>query len=190
MKKVWSVVRDMVFVIAVITMCVIIIAVSKGYHPSVGGYQLLRVLTDSMTPAVEENALIVIKEVPKEDIRMGDVITFVSDDPDMMGFYNTHRVNAIEINPETGQERYITKGDKNEYVDLYPVTYEQVAGKLVYKIPLGHVVGRAIAALSNRTVYFVVIMLPLLICFLSYVWQIVKLLLFEKKKEGETHEKA
>ncbi|MBQ7065709.1 MAG: signal peptidase I [Lachnospiraceae bacterium] len=190
MKKLWEIIKDIFFVLVVIAMCGMIIAVSKGYRPSIGGYQLLRVLTHSMSPAIEENALIIIKEVPQGEIQVGDIITFVSDDPDMMGFYNTHRVNSIEINQETGEKRYITKGDKNTSVDLYPVSYEQIAGKLYYKVPFGQIVGQAIAALTNQKVYFFVVMLPLMLCFVSYIWQIFKLMVFDDKKEGEEHEEA
>lgn len=188
MKKVLTHLRDILFVLLVLMMCIMIIAVSKGYHPSVGGYRLLRVLTHSMRPAIEENALIIIKEVPQEEIQTGDIITFVSDDPDLMGFYNTHRVYSIEVNEETGEKRYITKGDENTAIDLYPVKYEQIAGKLYKKIPYGHVVGQAIATLADQRMYFLLIILPLMLCFLSYVWQIFSLLVLSDKKEVEEHE--
>lgn len=190
MKKVWDVIKDTLYVLVVIAMCGMIIAVSKGYHPKIGGYQLLRVLTYSMSPAIEENALIIIKEVPEEEIQVGDIITFVSDDPDMMGFYNTHRVDSIEINEETGLKRYITKGDKNTYVDLYPVTYEKIAGKFYCKVPFGQIIGQAIAALADQRVYFFVVMMPLMLCFISYIWQIFKIIAFDDGKEGEEHEET
>lgn len=176
MKKIVRYVKDILFVLIVLIMCVIIVAVSRGYRPKIAGYQLLRVLTYSMSPAIEENALIIIKEVPQEEIQVGDIITFVSDDPDLMGFYNTHRVNSIEMNEETGEKHYITKGDMNTYIDVYPVSYDKVAGKYMYTIPFGQILGQAIAALADQRVYFLFIMLPLMICFLSYIWQIIKLL--------------
>lgn len=182
MKKFLRIFKDILFVLIVLVMCVIIVAVSKGYHPKIAGYQLLRVLTYSMSPAIEENSLIIIREVPEEEIQVGDVITFVSEDPDLMGFYNTHRVNSIEVNEETGEKRYITKGDMNTYIDVYPVSYEQIAGKYCYTIPFGQIIGQAIAALADQRVYFVFIMLPLMICFLSYMWQIFKLLIWDKDK--------
>ena len=77
---------------------------------------------------------------------------------------------------ETGEKSYITKGDKNTYIDVYPVSYDQVAGKYCYSVPFGQIIGQAIAALTDQRVYFVFIMLPLMICFLSYMWQIITLL--------------
>lgn len=176
MRKMVRHIKDFLFVLLVVVMCVVIVAISKGYHPKIAGYQLLRVLTYSMSPAIEENSLIIIKEVPQEEIQVGDIITFVSEDPDLMGFYNTHRVNSIQVDEETGEKSYITKGDKNTYIDVYPVSYDQVAGKYCYSVPFGQIIGQAIAALTDQRVYFVFIMLPLMICFLSYMWQIIMLL--------------
>lgn len=176
MRKMVRHIKDFLFVLLVVVMCVVIVAISKGYHPKIAGYQLLRVLTYSMSPAIEENSLIIIKEVPQEEIQVGDIITFVSEDPDLMGFYNTHRVNSIQVDEETGEKSYITKGDKNTHIDVYPVSYDQVAGKYCYSVPFGQIIGQAIAALTDQRVYFVFIMLPLMICFLSYMWQIIKLL--------------
>lgn len=190
MKKIFAVLGEIVFVAVVVTLCLLIIVISKGYHPSLFGYQILRVLTQSMVPTLEENSLILIKEVPPEEIEVGDIITFVSEDPDLLGFYNTHRVNRIEIDPETGEEYYITKGDLNTMEDLYPVHYKDVAGELVYIIPYGTVIGKAIVAMADSRVYFCVVMLPLLLCFISCLWQIFHILVLEKEPEQEPVEQT
>lgn len=190
MKKKWSVMLEVFFVLLVLAMSGLIIAVSKGYHPSVFGYQVLRVLTKSMSPALEENSVILIKKVPQEEIQVGDIITFVSDDPVMKGFYNTHRVYRIETEEDTDKVRYITKGDWNETEDLYPVYYEQIAGKLIKVLPYSRVVGRSIAALADRRVFFVFLILPLLLCFISYLWQIFSILVLERGEEEESQENA
>ena len=188
MKKKWPIVLEIIFVVAVLAMSGLIIAVSKGYHPSLFGYQVLRVLTKSMSPALEENSIILIKKVPMEEIQVDDIITFISDDPVMLGVYNTHRVFRIETEEETGKTRYITKGDWNEIEDLYPVYYEQIAGKLIGKLPFGQTVGRSIQALEDRRLFFVFLILPLLLCFISYVWQIFFILVLERESMTETEE--
>ncbi|MGN0341731.1 MAG: signal peptidase I [Roseburia sp.] len=183
MKKKLAFLGETFFVVTVVVLCSLIIAVSKGYHPSLFGYQILRVLTQSMVPALEENTLILIKKVPREEIAAGDIITFVSQDPTLLGFYNTHRVSRIETDPGTGEEYYITKGDINTMEDLYPVYYEDVAGKLICEIPFGTGIGNAIVALSDNKAYFFVVMLPLMLCLISYVWQIFYLLVLEENPE-------
>ncbi|MCI5620855.1 MAG: signal peptidase I [Lachnospiraceae bacterium] len=187
MKKIIAFLGETLFVIVVTVLCSLIFAVSKGYHPSLFGYQILRVLTESMMPTLEENTLILIKEVPQADIHVGDIITFVSEDPTLLGFYNTHRVSRIERDPDTGQEYYITKGDINTLEDLYPVYYEDVAGELVCVLPLGTGLGRAMVKMADNRVYFFAVMLPLLLCLVSYIWQIFHILLLEDRP-GELSE--
>lgn len=189
MGKWKTILKETIFAILVVGLCSLIIAVGKGYHPSLFGYQVLRVVTASMVPTLEENTLILIKKVPQEEIQVGDIVTFVSDDPALLGFYNTHRVYQIEEYPEAiGGIRYITKGDNNDYPDAYPVYYEDIAGDLVCVLPLGNKIGGWIAGMADNKRYFFIVMLPLLICLISYIWQIFHILFIEKNEEGETDE--
>ncbi|MBR1391120.1 MAG: signal peptidase I [Lachnospiraceae bacterium] len=185
MRKKAALLGETVFTLVIVALCSLIIAVAKGYHPSMFGYEILRVLTRSMAPALEENALILIRDVPQDEIEVGDIITFVSDDPTLMGFYNTHRVYHIKRDEETGETYYITKGDMNEEADLYPVSYDAIAGELVCEIPFSSNVGKLIVSMINNRVYFFVVMLPLLLCLISYLWQIFYLLVIKDEDEDE-----
>lgn len=171
MKRVKSIIRDIVFVIFVLAICGVIFMLSTGRHISIGGYQVLRVITSSMEPAISENTCILIKDVPVEQLKVGDIITFFSDDPDIQGYYNTHRIQEIVV--ENGETIYITKGDSNMEQDTYPVHQDQIAGIFVKEITGGKIIGKLFIALSDNRVYFFVVMLPLTICLLSYLWQII-----------------
>ena len=171
MKKFLSILRDIGFVIFVVAICGMIFIMSTGKHFTIAGYQVLRVLTSSMEPAIAENTCIIIKEYPVEQLKVGDIITFTSDDPQIQGYYNTHRIH--EIVEENGETLYITKGDATDAIDAYPVHQDQVAGILVRELPGGRMIGKAFVALSDNKIYFLVVMLPLTLCLLSYFWQIV-----------------
>ncbi len=173
MKKVLCVIRDIAFVLFILAVCGMIFLMSSGRHVSVAGYQVLRVLTSSMEPAIAENTCIIIKEYPAEQLKIGDIITFTSDDPQIQGYYNTHRI--YDIVEDNGETLYITKGDASPGVDAYPVHPQQVAGIFVKELPGGRILGKCFLALSDNRVYFLVIMLPLTLCLLSYFWQIVGL---------------
>lgn len=147
---------------------------STGRHISIAGYQVLRVITSSMEPTIAENTCILIKEVPVEQLKAGDIITFLSDDPDIQGYYNTHRIQEIVV--EDGETIYITKGDSNMEQDTYPVHQNQIAGIFVKEIIGGKMIGKLFVALSDNRVYFLVVMLPLTICLLSYLWQIIMII--------------
>ena len=171
MKKLFSILRNIIFVISVLLICGMIFIMSSGKHLSIAGYQVLRVITSSMEPAITENTCIIIRKCPVEELKVGDIITFVSDDPQIQGYYNTHRIH--DIVQENGETYYVTKGDATTALDAYPVRGEQIAGRYVRELPGGRMLGKFFVALSDNRIYFLVIMLPLMICLLSYFWQIV-----------------
>lgn len=171
MKRFFSILRDVAFVIFVLFICGMIFIMSTGKHFSVAGYQVLRVLTSSMEPAIAENTCIIIKEYPVDQLKVGDIITFTSDDPQIQGYYNTHRIH--DIVEENGETLFVTKGDATSAVDAYPVHKDQVAGIFVKELPGGRTLGKIFLALSDNKIYFLVIMLPLTLCLISYFWQIV-----------------
>ena len=55
------------------------------------GYKFLNILTGSMTPTMPVNTVVIIKEIPMEDIEVGDVVTFKMGDSNV-----THRVVEID----------------------------------------------------------------------------------------------
>ncbi len=170
MKKIVSFIKKAAFVAVVLFLCFLIYTMSQGKRVSVAGYQVLRVLTDSMEPTIAKNTCIIIKEVPIEEVQVGDIITFVSKEEKIQGFYNTHRVQ--EVVHENGQTYFITKGDKSEYVDEGRVSGEQFVGVYVRELPGGQLIGKAFLALADSRIYFIFIIFPLLLCLVSYAWQI------------------
>ena len=174
MKRFLAIVRDVAFVLFILIISGTIFVMSTGKHVSVFGYQVLRVLTSSMKPAIEENTCIIVKRANVDQLQVGDIITFVSDDPDIKGYYNTHRI--YEISEENGERIFTTKGDAIPEPDPYPVHEEQVKGIYVQELPGGRLLGKFFLALSDNKVYFLVIMLPLTLCLLSYLWQVVAMI--------------
>lgn len=183
MSKVLSFIRNLVFVVMVIAIIGMIYIMSNGKHISVAGYQVLRVLTNSMAPAIADNTCIIIKEVDPSTLKVGDIITFTSDDPAIMGYYNTHRIH--EFTEVDGEKMIITKGDASPATDAYPVHMDQVAGIYVRELPGGRALGSMFQALSNNKVYFIFIMLPLAVCLISYFIQICRMILFDDEEEYE-----
>ena len=190
MKKKLVFIVETIFTIIIIGLCALIIAMSKGFHPSIAGYEVLRVITPSMEPELPLDTLILIKDVKEEDLKEGDIITFVSDDPAVKGFYVTHRIYKIMESSITGEPIYVTKGDANVSEDLYTVKYKDIAGRFVRIIPGGNTIGKWIAGLENNGLYFLVILMPILIVLITYIWQIFSILLLNKDDESEDEEET
>ena len=116
---------------------IILITILVGYKKyvkhenniSILGFRQYVVATGSMEPEYNIGDLIVIRETTKEEIKIGDVINYISE----TGIDTiTHRV--VDIIQEDGQTYYKTKGDNNNSVDPELVNYSQVKGILVFKI--------------------------------------------------------
>lgn len=104
-----------------------------GEEPSLLGHRLYIVESGSMEPTIMMSSAIIIKEISVDEIRIGDVITYASDDSSPRV---THRVVGI-----VGErEAFITKGDQNNAEDMSPVKPEMVIGRVLFSIPiLGYV---------------------------------------------------
>ena len=141
---------------------IILITILVGYKKyvkhenniSILGFRQYVVATGSMEPEYNIGDLIVIRETTKEEIKIGDVINYISETgTDTI----THRV--VDIIQKDGQTYYKTKGDNNNSVDPELVNYSQVKGILVFKISK---LGTAITKLftgTGITILFAVIIL-------------------------------
>lgn len=185
MKKALKWIGNIIFVLLLVSLCYIIYSVNKYQTVSVFGYHVLRVLSTSMEPEITHNECIIVQNVPEEEIQIGDIITFVSEEAEIYGYFNTHRVCDMYVNPDTGKKEFITKGDASSASDDLPVPYENILGKYTKKLPGGLAVGNIIDRLSDSKLYFIVIILPLLLCLLSYIYQLVRILIFGADEEDE-----
>lgn len=111
---------------------------------SLGAYRILVVLTGSMSPVINPNDIIVVKNVPFEDITVDDILTFNLSHGETARLV-THR--AISVDAEN--RRFITKGDANGVADNTPVDFDRVVGEVVLVIPRIGAVTRFLSAPSG-----------------------------------------
>lgn len=101
------------------------------------GFHVYTVLSGSMEPTYHVGSLIYVKEADVDDLKAGDVITFMLYDQTTA----THRI--VEVVPDENDPnvvRYRTKGDANPIEDQQLVRYENVIGTPVFTIPyMGYV---------------------------------------------------
>ena len=165
--------------------CIVLAAISiftvmttpKGRAPSVFGYSVMRVITDSMAPAVPEGSVMVVKNEDKYEI--GEIISFYSSDPTILGKINSHRVSGVETD-ERGRILYTTRGDNNGTDDFYKVASSEIIGKMIYCSELlGVVVGLSV----NPFIFFAIVVIPMLLVIFINVKRIVTLTRAEIEKE-------
>ena len=158
---------------------VLIVRNARGQVTFLFGRSMLRVTTASMEPGIEAGSYILVKRVKTEEIAVGDVITFRSDDPVIKGQLNTHRV--VEI--LDGGASFRTKGDNNPKEDLYPVPADHVVARYVRNLAGVTAIGRAVFA---RNIFPTLILILSASVFVCAVLEIVRQLRGRKPGRADT----
>lgn len=147
----------------VVLVALVIGVAALAVVPRLAGYDLYVIDGGSMEPTIPRGSLAYDRAVPVDDLRRGDVITYV---PPGASRPVTHRI--VRVRREAGKEPvFRTKGDANERPDARPVTLDRaVQARYSFHIPY---LGLVPNALSDREVRMAVIGLPALILALGAV---------------------
>ncbi|MTD38336.1 signal peptidase I [Erwinia sp. CPCC 100877] len=151
----------------------VMIAVMQKQDKSLAGYRIFGVLTNSMVSPGDKirsggfraGDLLIIKETPEDEIKVGDVITYhPSSDPiNKSTNYLTHRVVAVK--EEFGNEKgiyFVTRGDANQTDDM-PISADSLVGKVTWKVP-------KIAGVLNFIRENLLISVIFIVSVLGFVW--------------------
>lgn len=192
-KKVASTILNIVIWVFVIFSMVVSLVVlsSTAFNndgtgvPSLGGYSLITVQSDSMKPEFSKGAMIIVKKATAEQrtqYKKGDVITYFDYTPDGTSFiFVTHRVIKVE---ELAVTTYTTLGDNKEF-DLTNgagsrVFCNDVLGEYIgVQIPF---LGAALDFIKQPVGFGLFIILPLLAFFLYELYNFIRTLIEVKGK--------
>ena len=149
-----------------------------SYNPPFGLYT---VMSGSMVPNINVYDVVLTKEEKNlGNIKVGDIITFISTWEASYGLTVTHRVVSIS-KTEDGEYQFTTKGDFNQEADGAYVTQDNLVGKVVLRIPE---LGRVQFFLATKMGWFMVIFIPALGIIIYDLLKILKL--FKLKGKIET----
>lgn len=119
--------------------------------PNIAGFRILTVATGSMEPVLKTDSLILVKETPKEQLMVNDIITFKT----KSGVLVTHRIVKVNENGD-----FTTKGDANNAEDIEKVEIAQIQGKVIFHISY---LGRILLLLRQKLVFIVIILMGVLV---------------------------
>lgn len=140
-----------------------------NFKPAVSLYTIV---SGSMEPTIHVYDVVLNKAVNSpEEIKVGDVITFISTSSISEGLTVTHRVQDIKI--VNGEYEYVTKGDYNPTADSSTAKYGNVIGKVAFKIPQ---LGRVQFFVASKAGWFFVVLLPAMGVIVYDVLKLFKLL--------------
>lgn len=121
---------------------------------SIFGYQAYIITSDSMKPEINNGDVVIVRKIGQEEIKENDVIVYSEEAQNI-----THRV--IEITEKDGHKEYKTKGDNNQVEDSKFVLYENIKGKVMFKIPF---LGTIILFMKNQIIVLIILLVILLFC--------------------------
>ena len=187
-KKITSIISAIIFIICLLLLGLVMVT-PKGENGSgtvnIAGYSIMTVLTGSMEPEYQVGDIVVIKYTDADELKVKDVITFISSDKELNGQPITHRI--INITEENGQKKFETKGDNNEIADGTLVTSDKILGKVQFKIPF---VGKVINFMqTNRYAFFLIVILPMLVIMAFEVKDIILIARSGDEDESEEDKK-
>ena len=147
------------------------VAASRGETraPLFGAYVII---SNSMVPSINVHDAVVTVRVSEKNIKMNDIITFISKDIQTRGTPITHRVVGIVYEEDNKTVLgYRTKGDHNNTQDFAIIKPDEVLGKVYLRIPM---VGYLQTFLTKPIGWLLVIVIPCLLIITSDVTNIIK----------------
>ena len=184
MKKVlnaiMSVLSTLMMIVAVCVMVFTIISVNtfNRQDRSLMGYKAFIVLSDSMSATdFDAGDLVLTKDVNPAELQEGDIIAYISENPDNYGEVVTHKIRTV--NPDG---TFTTYGTTTDTDDAYPVSWEQVLGKYDKAIPK---VGAFFNFLKTTPGYICCIFVPFALLIMMQGLNTVKLFKQYKREQQE-----
>ena len=174
-KKIISYILTLLCVVIVLLTSIEVISATKDSRPpSLLGYSISYVPTESMEPEIEAGEYIYYKKTSFDDVDVDDIIIYKSKSGQMKGKYIVHRI------VEKHDDYLIVKGDNNVINDSEHVTSDMVYGKYIDKVEILNFITRG---LSVNALFFILMVLFIILLVLQFIS------VFAKTKKEEIEKK-
>lgn len=184
--KVLTTIIKVAFLFVIIAYLAFILVQKIGDNKSIGGYRIFTILTGSMKGVYDINDVVLVKEVDKKTLKVGDDIAYLGEKDSYKGKIVTHRI--INIENKNNQMIIHTKGVSNILEDPV-ITNNKIYGKVESKLTFISLINKTI---KNKYGFFFLIFVPLvLVIFLEIADTITDQKLEKqllKKRESEDEE--
>lgn len=173
-KTVFNVVIGLFIVLFLLAVC---LQRFSGNKLSIFNFRMFTVASESMLPLYEIGDVLISKEVPEEDIKIGDNISYLGKSGDFKDKVITHKVVDIETDEEE-KRIFHTQGIANLVEDPV-IRGDQIYGKVIYKAVLLSLVYKLIATKYGLLIFIII---PI---FYIVGSEIISILLAKEEKRRE-----
>jgi signal peptidase I len=125
----------------------------------------LTVMSGSMEPTIGTGDVVVARQIPPMDARVGDIVTFR--DPLEHDRLITHRVREIHVLRD--KVLFVTKGDANTNTEHWVVPVDGTIGRVAFHVPR---LGYFMVWIHSTFGLLLLIVLPTLVLGASELWQL------------------
>ena len=189
MKKVINIVKNIVvWLVVIVAVCMMIFTIVSvttfnRNDRHLFGFRAYVVTSDSMSKTdFDAGDLILVKNVDPATLKEGDIITYMSQNPESFGETITHKIRSI-TKDANGNPGFITYGTTTDTDDATIVTYPYVLGRYEKAIPN---VGTFFTFLKTTQGYFVCIFIPFMLLILYQGLNCIRL--FRRYKREQLQE--
>ncbi len=176
--KIGTVLSYALVILEIVLILFVIVSKAGGQLPTVFGYQMFQVVTPSMEPEIMVGDIIISKAYNKEDLEVGDVITYIGREGDLSGKRITHKV--IEVNGD----KIVTQGVAAGTSPDPAITKDDVIGVMTYKTV---VLDKVYKVISSTPGFILLLVLPLVIMIIYEFRDLVRQI---RKEAGSVDEEA
>lgn len=134
-EKIKKIIGFILIGILVLVLIYTLVSRISGDTPSIFGYSMLRVSSESMEPELNVGDIILVKEVAPETLKKGDVITYQGEKGSVAGKLITHQI-VSEPYEKDGLHYFTTRGIKEGALDDPEIDETQILGKVQIKVPI------------------------------------------------------
>lgn len=120
--------------------------INPNKTPSFLGIKTYTIISGSMDPEIKIGDIVIVKEIEKEDLKIGDVISYRQGQSVV-----THRI--VDIQETEKGCIYKTKGDSNNVEDKTEVIFGLIEGKVIGQIP---VLGKISTLLQGKVAIIII----------------------------------
>ncbi|MBR6338328.1 MAG: signal peptidase I, partial [Ruminococcus sp.] len=180
LSKAFDIALTVLLIVLAGVVAYIMIQSSRGRAVSFFGKSVLVVVTGSMEPSISEGDYIIIERCDADDLKAGDIITFISHESDINGKLVTHRIIA-----KNADGSFVTKGDANPVSDELPVPASDIEGRYTGRARFFEVIS---SFGDPKKLIMVFVMIPLLLVSLYEAKTLTKLFIQSKVEQKMSDE--
>ena len=158
------------------------ICTATGKPVDIFGYSVLRVETGSMEPTLHVGDYIIVQRRDPDTIRVDDIISFYSEDPEINGMLVTHRVASLN-----SDGTFTTIGDANPVTDTTAVRSEMIMGVYVRKSVFYMWLG---SFADTSKLFMLIVLIPLTLVSIYELTTVIKIGKNIHEETEEDREKA